>query len=139
MWLFLCFDFERSYNVLKSKIRCIFLNKNINFNKNKMELKIENPTLCFSSYKNRKLKIKLWWVRARERKKRAFFVSFILSEGNFFNICVLSQSFAYQKTYFTHFCCLFLRSSKCFSEEHFEEHLEEYPWRTLCFFLGIHV
>ena len=59
VWLFFYFNFERSYNVLKSKSRCIFLNKNINFSKNKMKLKIENPTLCFSSYKNRKLKIKL--------------------------------------------------------------------------------
>ena len=29
-------------------------------------------TLCFSSYKNRKLKLKLCWVVARERKKSAF-------------------------------------------------------------------
>ena len=28
-------------------------------------------------------------------KKRAFFVSLILSEGNFFKICVLSQCIAY--------------------------------------------
>ena len=33
---------------------------------------------CFSSYKNCKLKVKLWWVRAQERKKRAFFIPFIL-------------------------------------------------------------
>ena len=51
--------------------------------------------MCFSSYKNRKLKVKLWWVGAHERKKRAFFILFILSEGNFFNICVLSQCIVY--------------------------------------------
>ena len=56
---------------------------------------LERQTLCFSSYKNRKLKVKLWWVGARERKKRAFFVPFILSEGIFFNICVLSQCIVY--------------------------------------------
>ena len=39
--------------------------------------------MCFSSYKNRKLKVKLS-VGARERKKRAFFVFFILSEQFFF-------------------------------------------------------
>ena len=39
---------------------------------------LERRTMCFSSYKNRKLKVKLWWVWARERKKRAFFV-----KGNF--------------------------------------------------------
>ena len=76
---------------------------------------LERQTLCFSLNKNCKLKVKLWWVGARERKKRAFFVSFILSEGNFFNICVLSQckvhwihfqnihTFTYQKTLFKAF------------------------------------
>ena len=69
-----------------------------------------DTNLAFSSYKNHKLKVKLWWVRAR--KKKAFFVSFILSEGKFFTIYVLSQcvvywinfqnihSFTYQKILF---------------------------------------
>ena len=56
---------------------------------------LERQTLCFSSYKNRKIKVKLWWVGACERKKRAFFVLFILSEGIFVNICVLSQCIVY--------------------------------------------
>ena len=34
---------------------------------------LEKRTLRFSSYKNHKLKVKLWWVGARERRKRAFF------------------------------------------------------------------
>ena len=55
----------------------------------------ERQTLCFNSYKNRKLKVKLWWAGARERKKRAFFVPFILSERNFFKIYVLSQYIVY--------------------------------------------
>ena len=38
----------------------------------------ERWILCFSSYKNRKLKVKLWWVGAPERKEKAFFVPFIL-------------------------------------------------------------
>ena len=38
----------------------------------------ERWILRFSSYKNRKLKVKLWWVGAPERKKWAFFVPFIL-------------------------------------------------------------
>ena len=33
-----------NYDVLKSKSPCILLNKNINFNKNETESKIENPT-----------------------------------------------------------------------------------------------
>ena len=49
-------------------------------------------TLCFSSYKNRKLKVKLR-VGARERKKRAFFVFFILSEQIFFDNCVFNIVF----------------------------------------------
>ena len=56
---------------------------------------LERPTLSFSSYKNRKLKVKRWWVGARERKKRVFFVPFLLFEGIFFNICVLSQCIVY--------------------------------------------
>ena len=52
---------------------------------------LERQTLCFSSYNNHKLTVKRWWVGVRERKKRAFFVPFNFSEGDFFNICVLSQ------------------------------------------------
>ena len=56
---------------------------------------LERQTLCFSSYKNRNLEVKVWWVGARERKKRVFFVPFILSEGNFFKTCVLLQCIVY--------------------------------------------
>ena len=78
---------------------------------------LERRTLCFSSFKNRRLKVKLWWAGARERKKRAFFVPFILSEEKFFNICVLSQCIEYtfriyilfhiKKHYFIHFLLVF--------------------------------
>ena len=82
VWLFCYFNFERHYDVLKLNSPCFlfFLNKN------KVESKMgnPNPTLRFSSYKNRKSKLKLWRIGARERKKSAFFVTFILSEGNFF-------------------------------------------------------
>ena len=47
MWLLYYFNFERKYDVLKSKSPCILLNKNINFNKNQMKLEIENPTNSF--------------------------------------------------------------------------------------------
>ena len=107
MRLFYYFNFERNYDVfmtfslwimtLKSKSQCILLNKNINFHKNKTESNMENPThsfreTCFSSYKNCKLKVKLWWVGARDRKKRAFFVSFILSEENFLTCFIAMYS-----------------------------------------------
>ena len=71
------------------------------------------------------VKVKLWWVGACKRKKREFFKLFILSEGKFFKICVLSQCIEYtfriyilldfKKRYFILFCCLFLKLSKSFS------------------------
>ena len=88
VWLFYYFYFERNYNVLKSKSRC-FLKWNRKWKIQKRVL--ERRTLCFSSYKNRNLKVKLWWVGTRERKKSSFFVTFISSEEIFFSISVLSQ------------------------------------------------
>ena len=38
---------ERNYDVLKSKSPCILLSKNINFNKNETESKMENPMHSF--------------------------------------------------------------------------------------------
>ena len=87
---------------------------------------LQRQTLCFISYKNPKLKVEQWWIGARERKKRAFFVPCILPEGIFFKICVLFQyivyqinfqnihTFIYQKTLPLHFCCLLLKWSKAF-------------------------
>ena len=47
VWFFYYFNFERNYDVLKSKSPCILLNKNISFNKNETELKMENPAHSF--------------------------------------------------------------------------------------------
>ena len=47
MRVFYYFNFQRDYDVLKTKSPCILLNKIINFNKNKTELKMENPTHIF--------------------------------------------------------------------------------------------
>ena len=41
------FCFERNYDVLKSKSPYFLLSKNIKFNKNKTELKMENLTHSF--------------------------------------------------------------------------------------------
>ena len=85
VWLFYYFNFERNYDLLKSKRPCFLLNKNINFNKNEKQnrkWKISHTVLercTFNSYKNRKLKLKLWWAWVHERKEI------------FFTICVLSQ------------------------------------------------
>ena len=71
------------------------------------------------------LRVKLWRVGPCKRKMRAFCVPFILSEVDFFNICILSQYIVYwihfhnillkKRYYFMYFCCLFLKSSKAFS------------------------
>ena len=75
---------------------------------------LEKRTLCFSSYKNRKLKVKLWWDRAHERKKRVFFEPFILSEGNFFKTDSI-YNVLNTKHYFIQISCLFLKLPKAFS------------------------
>ena len=41
MWFSIILYFERNYDLLQSKTPCIFLNKNINFNKNETESKME--------------------------------------------------------------------------------------------------
>ena len=51
--------------------------------------------MCFSSYNNSDLKVKLRWVGALKRKKKAFFVKLILSEGYFLNIWVLPEYIVY--------------------------------------------
>ena len=74
---------------------------------------LERWTLCFSPYKNCKLKLNLWWVGTRERKKEECnFCNVYFVRRNFFNICVLSQCtvywrkfqntyiFTYQKNYY---------------------------------------
>ena len=90
VWLFYYFY---CYDVLKSKRLCFLLNKNIYFNKNKAGSKMKNhlhtythtllqrSALCFSSYKNCKLKVKLWWVGAAKKK------------WNFCNVCFVRRNF----------------------------------------------
>ena len=88
---------------------------------------LEWQTLCFSSYKNRKLKLKLWWVGAHERKKGHFLYRLFCPKEFFFNICVLSQSivywlhfhnihtFTYEKILLFILFCSFFKLSKAFS------------------------
>ena len=114
----LFFNFESINDVLKSKSSYFFLKKNINFNKNEAESKMENPhkvlerrTLCFNSYKNCKLKVRLWWAVTPKRKKRTFFEPLIFSEWNFIVLNELSQYtyFYISKT------ITYLKSSKALS------------------------
>ena len=64
-------------------------NKNINFNKNETESKMENPTHIFRETnlvlkESPKLKVKLYRIEATERKKRTFFVPFMFLAFVFF-------------------------------------------------------
>ena len=72
---------------------------------------LERRTLCFTSYKNRKLKVKLWWVGACERKKSAFllrlfcpkeiFLTFVPFQSTMYGINFQNiYAFTYQKTLF---------------------------------------
>ena len=125
VWLFYYFNFERNYDVSKSNGSCILLNENINFNKSKTETKMENPTHNFRET-NPVLQL-IKELQILRRKERAFFLTFILSEWNFFDICVLSQciaywihfqnidTFIYQKALIHILFCLFLKSLEALS------------------------
>ena len=99
---FLFFLFLDELWRFKVKESMLFVEQKLHFNKNYTESKMETRThsfreiiLCFISYKNRELKVKLGWVRTWEKKRMHFFVPFILSKVNFFNICVLFQYIVY--------------------------------------------
>ena len=47
MLLFCYFNFEKKFSILKSKSPCISLNKNIKFDKNETESKMEIPKQYF--------------------------------------------------------------------------------------------
>ena len=124
------FNFERNYDVSKSRSPCILLNKNINFNKNEAESKTENPK---HSFRETNFVLQFIWasyIKSRivmswssRKKKTAFFVPFIFSEGNFFLTFVFYLS-VYRTKYtfriyillhlknhhFINFCCLLLKS-----------------------------
>ena len=104
--------FPRRKSLIK---KCFLLSKNMNFNKNEKGIQNGKSHIepCTSAhYRNRELKVKLWWVGARKRKTSAFFVTFILSDRIFFNIYVLSQCRVYwinfqniyTFTYKKHYC-----------------------------------
>ena len=117
VWLFYQFHFERNYNILKSKSPCILLNKIINFNENETKLKMKNlihsvweTNLVLQLMKESQIKSKTVMSWTSCKKKEGIFCTANLSEGNIFEICVLSQciaswirfqnihNFTYQKT-----------------------------------------
>ena len=90
-FLFLNFsNFERNYDVLKSKNLCILLNKNISFNKNETEFKMGNSTHSFKDMNLVlhliKLQIKSKTVMSwslRKKKGGIFFYRLFCPEGFF--------------------------------------------------------
>ena len=88
----------------------LFFNQNINFNENETDSIMENPTHTFREM-NLALQLKqkshIRKTHAKKshikncdelelaKEKSALFIKFILYEGNFFNICVLSQCKVY--------------------------------------------
>ena len=92
----LLFHFERNYDVLKWKSPCFSLNKNINFDKDETESKMENPTHSFREMKlvlisELRIKSKTAMSCSSRKKKRVHFSK----RGKFFNICVLSENIVY--------------------------------------------
>ena len=82
--------------MLKSKSPCILLSKNIECNKwNQIENEksltvLERQPLCFSSYRNCKLKVKLMsW--SLQKKKRAFLYRFFCPKNVFQHFCFISS------------------------------------------------
>ena len=123
---------RKNYDVLKWKSPCILFNRNVDFNKNETESKMENPThslretnLVLQSIYESKFKVKLWCVGQWERRKRVYFALFILSEGIFFlTLCFIPMYSKYtfricillhiKKNYLMHFCCLLLKLWKAY-------------------------
>ena len=89
---------------------------------------LERRSLCFSSYKNCKLKVKLLWVRARERKKKGQFLYRLFCPKEFLLI---------KHHYLIHVCGLLLKLSKAFGVSLI---IRSPKWRSTyfeCTFLGI--
>ena len=100
LWLSYYFSFEDNCcDVLRLKSPCILLNKNINFNKNKMKSKTENPTHsfrdenCALAHKESQNKRKS--LMSRSMQKVHFLYCLFCSKKNFFKICILSQTIVY--------------------------------------------
>ena len=124
-WLFYYFNFERNYDVFKSKGPSILLIKNINFNKNKTEWKTKNLTHSFTEMNI--VHQLIWGSRSWSslKKKEDMFCTVYFEF--FFDICVLPQctvywiqfqnihTFTYQKTLIHTLFDLFLKSLKAFS------------------------
>ena len=114
MWLFCYFNFERNYDVLKSKTPCILLNKNINYNKSETESKMENPTpemnLVLQIIYESQIKGKT--VMSWSTRNKKLFLTFEF----YHNVqCIEYISRRYINNITSYTFCLFLKSSNTFS------------------------
>ena len=127
---FLLFNFWKE--LWRFKVKVILLNKNINFSENEAESKMENPrhsfretSLVFQDIYESQIKSKIL-MNWSSWKKRGHFLYCLfypkeISLTFFLSQCVAHwihfqniHTFIYQKHYFIHFCCLFLKLSKAF-------------------------
>ena len=96
------FNFQKNCDGFKSNSPCILLNKNINFNKNEKESKIENLT---HSFRETNLVLQLIWASqikskimiscSLRKKNKCIICTIYFVRKKFFNICVLSQCILY--------------------------------------------
>ena len=94
-WLFYSFSFEKNYDVWKSKHPCFLLNKNINFNKNETEPKMENPT---RSFRDKNLVLQLVWESRIKSKSVMSWSSQKKKE------CIFRNVYFVRKIFFKHLC-----------------------------------
>ena len=113
--LFYYFYFERNYDVLKSKSPCILLNKNVKFNKNKTESKMENPKpLIHGQIPLIKLIWHIFWINNCSIKFYVYTIKLIWSKLWNWNLIVLkliTKKWAHltrrcHPTQLHFFCCL---------------------------------
>ena len=90
--LFYYFKLERSYDDLKSKSPCILLNKNINFNKNEMEWKMENPTQFYRDKPCASAHIRIYNIPSYIAYNIAYNIPYIAQCKHFFT-CFLDYIF----------------------------------------------
>ena len=83
---------ERSYDDLKSKSPYILLNKNINFNKNEMEWKMENPTQFYRDKTCASAHIRIYSIPSYVAYNIAYNIPYIALCKHFFT-CFLDYIF----------------------------------------------
>ena len=84
MWLLYYFNFERNYDVLKSKSPCILLNESTNFNKNETKSKMENPTHTLVLQLESQIKSKTVMSWSSLKKKGDIFSTVYFVQRKFF-------------------------------------------------------